>query len=176
MPAALETRHPEGGLLPDSISLPSTRHLPANSRPSEGRARAIRRTMAARAVRAGNSNALRHGVYSEVAVRADVLDEATLLLARAPWLDPVRDGFLVEATARLLVRLRRLDLVLEAEPTQVLTSLYARLEGQLTRNLDALGLTPQAAARLGLAHLDAKARARHMAQRTLAAYREEDAP
>ncbi len=132
--------------------------------------------MTARAVRAGNTNALQHGVYSAVAVRPDVLDEAALLYARAPWLDPVRDGVLVEATARLVVRLRRLDIVLDEEPTQTLTSLYSRLEGQLARNLDALGLTPQAAARLGLAHLDAKARAQHMTERTLAAYREEDAP
>jgi hypothetical protein len=126
-------------------------------------------------VRLGNGHALRHGIYAEVSVRDDVLDEAALLYARAPWLDPVRDGILVEATARLAVRLRRLDLVLDEEPTQTLTSFYSRLEGQLTRNLDALGLTPQAAARLGLAHLDARARAQRVTEQTLATYREEEA-
>ena len=130
--------------------------------------------MTARAVRSGNGNALRHGIYAEVAVREDVRDEAALLLARAPWLDPVRDGILVEATARLVVRLRRLDAALDEDPTQTLTSLYSRLEGQLTRNLDALGLTPQAAARLGLAHLDARARAQRVTEQTLATYREEE--
>ncbi len=127
--------------------------------------------MAARAVRAGNTNSLRHGVYAEVAVRADVLDEAALLYSRAPWLDPVRDGVLVEATARLIVRLRRLDLVLDEEPTQTLTSFYSRLEGQLTRDLDALGLTPSAAARLGLAELDARTRAARLVEGELAKYR-----
>lgn len=105
-------------------------------------------------------------------MREDVRDEAALLFARAPWLDPVRDGVLVEATARLVVRLRRLDAALDDEPTQILTTLYARLEGQLTRNLDALGLTPQAAARLGLAHLDARTQAQLLTERALAGYRE----
>ena len=57
--------------------------------------------------------------------------QGALLFARAPWLDRVRDGVLVEATARLVVRLRRLDALLESEPTQTLTSLYTRLEAQL---------------------------------------------
>jgi len=119
----------------------------------------------------GNTNALRHGVYSEVSVKPDVLDEAALLYARATWLDQVRDGHLVEATARLIVRLRKLDGTIDATPTQTLTTLYARLEGQLTRNLDALGLTPRAAADLGLAHLDAKERARRLTEKTLDGYR-----
>jgi len=127
--------------------------------------------MTVRAVRAGNSNALRHGVYAEAAVRADVLDEASLLFARAPWLDRVRDGVLVEATARLVVRLRRLDAILETEPTQTLASLAYRLEAQLLRNLDALGLTPTAAARLGLANLDARERASRLVDAELAKYR-----
>ena len=127
--------------------------------------------MTARSVRAGNTHALRHGVYAEVSVRADVLDEAALLFARAPWLDRVRDGVLVEATARLVVRLRRLDALLESEPTQTLTSLYTRLEAQLLRDLDALGLTPAAAARLGLARLDARERAQRLVETDLAQYR-----
>jgi hypothetical protein len=127
--------------------------------------------MTVRSVRAGNTNALRHGVYAETAVRADVLDEAALLFARAPWLDRVRDGILVEATARLVVRLRRLDALLESEPTQTLTSLYARLEAQLLRDLDARGLTPAAAARLGLAALDARDRAKRLVETDLAQYR-----
>jgi len=127
--------------------------------------------MTARAVRAGNTNALRHGVYAEAAVRADVLDEASLLFARAPWLDRVRDGVPVEATARLVVRLRRLDTILETEPTQTLASLSYRLEGQLLRNLDALGLTPTAAARLGLATLDARAKASRLVDARLSKYR-----
>ena len=131
--------------------------------------------MTARAVRAGNTNALRHGVYAEAAVRADVLDEASLLFARAPWLDRVRDGVLVEATARLVVRLRRLDTILETEPTQTLASLAYRLESQLLRNLDALGLTPTAAARLGLATLDAQAKASALVDAQLSKYRVLDA-
>jgi len=159
-------------LLGHKISPGSPGHLPTVWQPTDRRARAIRRTMSARAIRAGNVNALRHGIYAEVAVRADVLDEAALLYARAPWLNPVRDGILVEATARLIVRLRNLDMALDEEPTQTLTSLYSRLEGQLTRNLDGLGLTPQAAARLGLAHIDARERGQRMAQQTLAKYQE----
>jgi hypothetical protein len=151
---------------------------PASSPPDPGRAlstiprhRAIRRANIARAVRLGNSNALRHGVYSDVNVREDVLDEVAILYARGPWLDPTRDGVLVEATARLIVRLRKLDAAIDAEPSQTLTTLSARLEGQLTRNLAELGLTPRAAAALGLAHMDAQARARKLTEDTLARYR-----
>lgn len=139
---------------------------------SSTRARSTRRAMRARAVRLGNANALRHGVYADVAVRPDVLDELAFLYARAPWLDPIRDGNLAEATARLIVRLRRLDDLLDSQPTQTLTSLYVRLEAQLTRNLDALGLTPSAAARLGIAHLDAREKAARLAEESLGQYRE----
>jgi hypothetical protein len=132
--------------------------------------------MTARAVRAGNTNALRHGVYAEAAVRPDVLDQASLLFARAPWLDRVRDGVLVEAAARLVVRLRRLDTILEAEPTETLASLACRLEGQLLKHLDALGLTPTAAARLGLAGLDAREKASRLVEAELAKYRVVGAP
>jgi hypothetical protein len=132
--------------------------------------------MTARAIRAGNTNALRHGVYAEAAVRADVLDEASLLFARAPWLDRVRDGVLVEATARLVVRLRRLDAILETEPTQTLASLTYRLEAQLLRNLDALGLTPTAAARLGLTTLQAREKAARLVDAELSKYRGTGAP
>jgi hypothetical protein len=127
--------------------------------------------MAARAIRLGVSRNLRHGVYSELAVREDVLDECALIYARAAWLDPVRDGNLVEATARLIVRLRKLDAALDEAPTsQTLTTLYARLEGQLTRNCDALGLTPKAAAALGISKLDAKERMKRMSEQALRKY------
>jgi hypothetical protein len=141
--------------------------------PKSNRARAIARTANRKAVMAGNSRALRSGIYSRVAVREDVLDEAAWIFARAPWLTEVRDGPLVEATARLAVRLRRLDDLL-TDPdrmTQTTTSLYARLEGQLTRNLSELGLTPRASADLGLAHMDAKERVERMTQQRLAKYR-----
>lgn len=151
---------------------PSRASLPAVVTPDEPRKRAIRRSMAARAVRLGVTRNLRHGIYSEVAVREDVLDEAALLYARAPWLDPLRDGLLVEATARLVVRLRKLDALLDEEPSVVLTTLYARLEPLLTRNLEALGMAPRAAAALGLAHLDAKERAQRMTTETLKRYEE----
>ncbi|HEY5484473.1 MAG TPA: hypothetical protein VIK31_11805 [Propionibacteriaceae bacterium] len=132
-----------------------------------------RRENTARDVRLGNTNNLRHGIYSTVYVRDDVLAEAALLYARAPWLDEIRDGIAVEATARLVVRLRKLDAVLAAadEPTMTLTSMYTRLEGQLTRNLDALGLTPTAAARLGISKLDARQRAQKLATDALEQYR-----
>jgi hypothetical protein len=152
---------------------PTGTNLPAVLVPGEARRRAVRRAMAARAVRLGITRNLRHGIYSEVAVREDVLDECALIYARAQWLDPVRDGHLVEATARLVVRLRKLDAVIDDEPTQTNTALYARLEGQLTRNCEALGLTPRSAAALGLAHLDARARAQAMAEDSLKAYRED---
>lgn len=134
------------------------------------RARAISRTLRAQAIMKGNVRALRHGVYSEVAVRADVLDEAAFLFSRAPWLDRVRDGVLVEGTARLIVRLRKLDAVLDAKPSAILTSMYSRCESQLTRNLAELGLTPRAAADLGLAHMDARAKAGRAAEARLAEY------
>ena len=127
--------------------------------------------MAARAIRLGVSRNLRHGIYSEVAVKDDVLDECALIYARAHWLDPVRDGHLVEGTARLVVRLRKLDAALDDDPTsQTLTTLYARLEGQLTRNCEALGLSPRAAASLGLTKLDAVERRQRIAQNGLARY------
>jgi hypothetical protein len=127
--------------------------------------------MAARAIRLGVSRNLRHGVYSEVAVREDVLDECALLYARAPWLDPIRDGHLVEATARVIVRLRKLDAALDDDPSsQTLSTLYARLEGQLTRNLEALGLTPRAAATLGITKLDAVERQQRLVERGLSRY------
>jgi hypothetical protein len=127
--------------------------------------------MAARAIRLGVSRNLRHGVYSEVAVKEDVLDECALIYARANWLDPVRDGHLVEGTARIVVRLRKLDAAIDDDPTsQTLTTLYARLEGQLTRNCDALGLTPRAAAALGITKLDAAERVKRMSEHGLRKY------
>lgn len=130
------------------------------------------RTRRRRGAQHGNMNALVHGVYAEVAVREDVRDECALLYGRAPWLDEVRDGVLVEATARLIVRLRKLDAAVEADPTSTtLTSMLSRLEGQLLRNLDALGLTPTAAARLGIAELSARQRAQKLATDALDAYR-----
>jgi hypothetical protein len=139
--------------------------------PQEQRRRAIRRASAARAIRLGVSRNLRHGVYAETAVREDVLDEAAMLYARAPWLEPVRDGNLVEATARLIVRLRKLDTAIDNDPTsQALSTLYARLEGQLTRNLEALGLTPRAAAALGISRLDAAERVKRMSEQGLRKY------
>jgi hypothetical protein len=140
------------------------------------RRRAIARASRAKAVGRGNSNALKSGVYSSVAVREDVLDMAALVYASAPWLDPIRDALAVEATARLVVRLRRLDVLVDAclqdltKPTQEITSMYSRLESQLLRNLSELGLTPRAAADLGLAKLDAKARAMRLSETALAAY------
>jgi hypothetical protein len=133
--------------------------------------------MSARSIRAGNTSILRHGVAVETAVRADVLDEAALLFARAPWLDPVRDGILVEATARLVVRLRHLDELLEDEdPDPGLASFYGRLEAQLLRDLDALGLTPAAASRLGIARLDAREKAQRLVETELSKYRASRAP
>ena len=139
--------------------------------PGEARRRSVRRAMAARAIKLGVSRNLRHGVYSELAVREDVLDECALIYARAAWLDPIRDGNLVEATARLIVRLRKLDAALDDDPaSQTLTTLYARLEGQLTRNLEALGLTPRAAAGLGVVKLDAVERQQRLVERGLSRY------
>jgi hypothetical protein len=138
------------------------------------RRRKIRRTLSARAVGAGNTHALRHGVYAEVSVRPDVLDEIALCYARAPWLNPVRDGHLVEATCRIVVRLRKLDAVADSAAVkglQSLSSMYTRLEGQLTRNLTELGLTPRAAADLGLVKLDATARALRLSEASLSRYR-----
>src|SRR5678816_1714108 len=115
---------------------PTNTDLPAVLVPDESRRRAIRRSAAARAIRRGVTRNLRFGIYSELAVKDDVLDEVALAYARAPWLDPIRDGHLVEATARVIVRLRKLDAALDADPSaQSMSTLYVRLEGQLTRNL-----------------------------------------
>jgi hypothetical protein len=154
-------------VVPESIAGDPAKIAP----PADARARAIRRTLTARAILAGNSRALRHGVYSEVAVREDVLDEAALLYARAPHLDPIRHGHLVEATARLVVRLRKLDDALELDPASVsLSSMACRLEGQLQRNLSELGLTPRAARDLGLPEREAGKMASRLTAQTLARY------
>ena len=150
---------------------PVSTDLPAVLVPGEARRRAVRRAMAARAIRLGVSRNLRHGMYSELAVREDVLDEAALLyragsVARSdPRWQPRR------GTSRLIVRLRKLDAALDDDPTsQTLTTLYARLEGQLTRNCDALGLTPRAAAALGITKLDAVERVKRMSEQGLRKY------
>jgi hypothetical protein len=49
--------------------------------------------------------------------------------------------------------------------------MYVRLEGQLLRNLSELGLTPRAAAELGIAKLDATARAMRLSEASLSRYR-----
>jgi len=134
------------------------------------RRRAIARSNRASAVARGNVHALRHGVYSSVAVREDVLDMAAMVYASAPWLDVIRDALAVEATARL-------DTLVDAAlaklgtPTQEITSMYSRCEGQLLRNLSELGLTPRAAADLGIAKLDATARAMRLSEASLSRYR-----
>jgi hypothetical protein len=163
---------------PAAVPVPSSGDRPAIRPPASARARAIRRTLTASAIRAGNSHALRHGVYSEVAVREDVLDEAALLYARAEWLDPIRHGHLVEATARLVVRLRKLDQALDAEPSSmVLSTMASRLEAQLTRNLGELCLSPRSAADAGIGpREDTKAHAARLSQETLARYQQPPAP
>jgi hypothetical protein len=146
------------------------------------RRRAIARSNRAKAVGRGNVNALRSGVYSRTAVREDVLDMAAMVYACAPWLDPIRDAFAVEGVARVIVRLRRLDVVVDAAlenlatPTMELTSMYSRCESQLLRSLEALGLTPRAAADLGITHLDARARAAKLTEDALAPYRPKPNP
>jgi hypothetical protein len=141
------------------------------------RRRAIRRKLIARCVAGGNANALRHGVYSVVAIHEDVLDEVSLLFAGAPHLDPIRDGRLVEATGRLIVRLRKLDAALDLAPTsRELSSMSSRLEAQLTRNLAELGLTPRAAHDLGLPERHAATSAQRYSQETLARYQQPPAP
>ena len=150
-----------GGALSDSVA-------------EQRRRRRIRRAQLVRSAQAGNTNAARHLVYSRVAVAEDVADEEAVLWLVAPWLERLRDARLVEATARIIVRLRKLDVAIDSDPTSMtLTSMYARLEAQLSRDLDALGLTPQAAARLGIAALDAASRAAHFTEATLARYRED---
>jgi hypothetical protein len=75
------------------------------------------------------------------------------------------------ATARIIVRLRKLDAAIDDDPSsQTLTTQHARLEGQLTRNCDALGLTPRAAAALGITKLDAAERVKRMAEQGLSRY------
>jgi hypothetical protein len=136
------------------------------------RRRRIRRSVLVRQSMAGNLNAAKHLVYSRVAVAEDVRDEEAALWTVANWLDPLRDARLVEATARVIVRLRKLSEAVDADPTsQTLTSLLSRHESQLLRNLDALGLTPTAAARLGIATLDAASRARKLSENVLDSYR-----
>ena len=143
--------------------------------PADSPHRAIQRANRALAVRQGRPP--RHGIYSNDLILPEVLDEVALLYARALWLDETRDAPLVEATARLIIRLRRIDALINAEgPTQLLTSWSSRTEGQLLRNLDALGLTPRSAADLGLAHLDAKERVARMTEMRLAAYRPKGKP
>ena len=140
---------------------------------TEERTLAIRRSMDVRHIEAGTSRRLRHGIYavSLPSVRAEVADEAAIIYARAAWLDEARDGLLVEATARLVTQLRRLDAVIEqGESGATLTSMYTRLEGQLTRNLTALGMTPAASASLGLASLDAASKVRREAEARMAKY------
>ncbi|MBA2634295.1 MAG: hypothetical protein H0U86_15075 [Chloroflexi bacterium] len=134
---------------------------------------AKRRGQDARNVSRGTSRRIKHGIYaeSEPSVRREIIDEAAILFARCGWLDEVRDGPMVEATARIITRLRRLDAIVDAGETgQVLTSMLSRLEGQLTRNLTALGMTPAASASLGLAHLDGRAKAFEAAQKEQARY------
>jgi hypothetical protein len=156
----------------------------ARAQPPTGRsARANRRSQTARSLMLGNTRNLKFGVWAEVSVREDILDECALLYARAhSWIDPIRDGPLIEATARISVRLRKLDLLLDAsvadwavraEPrpnAAGLTALAARLEAQLARNLEALGLSPRAAASLGLVKLHAAERIRMATEARLARY------
>jgi hypothetical protein len=115
-------------------------------------------------------------VTSLAAIREDVRDEAAVLYARAPWLDERRDGLLVEAAARQVVRLRRIDEMVDANPTQVLTTYYVRLETSLRLTLVELGLSPRAAADLGLVRLDAAERRQRLTQQTLDKYRGGDDP
>lgn len=150
---------------PDSMPVPSTSDAPSPQLPAVIRehSTAKRRGQDVLNVRRGTSRRLRHGIYavSEPSIRSEIVDECALIFARCPWLDEVRDGLAVEATGRLVTRLRKLDAVIEAgEAGQTLTSMYTRLEGQLTRNLAALGMGPAAAASLGLQRLEATERAR----------------
>lgn len=143
---------------------------PDRSEPSP-RARAIRRSIDAGNVRAGRSQRVKHGIYSLAATREAVRDEAALLVARLPWVDEVRDGVLIEATARVIVRLRLIDAELDRTPTRDMLTLGARLEGQLLRNLAELGATPRSAASLGLARMTAAEQVRKAAERDLRRYR-----
>lgn len=136
-------REPEGRVGPSAKFARSADPTGTDAdRANNARSRSIKRSLVARSVRQGNTSSLVHGVYAEQSVRPEVLDEAAVLMARADHLDERRDGVLIEATARIIVRLRRLDAVIDGNPTTELTSLYARLEGQLARNVGLLGLIP----------------------------------
>lgn len=158
----------------DEPNLPALATDPSDNVPAlASRARAIRRGVDARNVAAGNSAKLRrHGVYATEHVKAEILDEVAMTYARAPHLDPIRDGPLVESFARMLVRLRRLDEALDGpEPTRDVLALAARLEGQVLRTAEALGLSPRSAAQLGIATLHGRDLARQAAEKTVARYR-----
>jgi hypothetical protein len=135
------------------------------------RRRRIRRGVLVRVAMAGNVNAARHLVYSTVAVSEDIADVAAGIFAVAPWLQRPRDELAVTQLARIVVRLNLLHAAVDADPSQILTSLLARLEAAELRSLESLGLTPTSAARLGLDVLTGKDRARRMSEKTLDAYR-----
>jgi hypothetical protein len=133
-----------------------------------------------RGAQAGNVNAARHYAYSQLAIRGEIADRVTYYLEVAPYLDPLVDGPALAVAARLGVQAMHAHAAIEAaeaegrEVPESLRKHCAYLLQAEMRSLAACSLTPATRAELGLAHLDARARARKMAEKALDAYRPDD--
>lgn len=139
---------------------------------SEAWLQRVRRGTDAALIRAGRSTKLlRNGVYSTDHVKEEILSELETLYARVPHLDPVVHGPVVESLARMIVRMRRIDELLDGPgATRDVLALASRLEGQIRLTSAELGMTPKSQAALGLAALDGRAKARAEAEKALTRY------
>jgi len=99
------------------------------AQPSAARSRGLRRARAVQEARRGNANALKFGVFAEVANAEDVTREVALTYAARPGLDPIADRRLVELLATSTVQRSRALLAMRGTEglTGVLTSYDARL-------------------------------------------------
>lgn len=96
--------------------------------PNPNRSRSASRARRRQELLRGNTRAMRHGAFAEVAALPDVATEVDLLFAAHPALDPIRDRRLVELLATSNVRRQRCLLAMERDGmTQTLTAYDARL-------------------------------------------------
>jgi hypothetical protein len=118
---------------PDPVELHPGRKRP---RPSATRSASLSRARRVGELRRGNANALRHGLFAEVAHLPMVAAEVALQYVAHPGLDPIRDLRLVEHYALASIQLRRAHLEVERVGlTEHLGSFLGR-QGTLVERLE----------------------------------------
>lgn len=109
---------------------------PLKPRPSATRSASLRRARLSQEAKRGNTNALKHGIFARVHNAQDIANEAAIVFAAHPDLDPVADHRLVEALAIASVHHARAVLAIDEQGYQSTLVAAARDFGNRQERLE----------------------------------------